>query len=182
MDWEILPQKKPQLAKPTKGFHHETHRYVQYTSLWYVEFTWNVDSCDHNTAAVITNHTQSCTNDTFCPPENHSRRYRRWPQDGLQEISILSCNAKEVSFSPKRWMTMQCIHTRTRIQLFNSPLSGTTRTMDITADTSRSSTPILRIAQLITSLRTLSKAFSKSTKPKYSFLPLTLKIFSDTYC
>jgi len=33
MDWEILPQKKPQLAKPTKGFHHETHRYVQYTSL-----------------------------------------------------------------------------------------------------------------------------------------------------
>ena len=73
MDWDILPQKKPQLAKPTKGFHHETHRYVQYTSLWYVEFTWNVDSCDHNTAAVITNHTQSCTNDTFCPPENHSR-------------------------------------------------------------------------------------------------------------
>jgi len=38
--------------------------------------------------------------------------------------------------------------------------------IDITADTSRSSTPSFRIAQLITSLGTLSKAFSKSTKPK----------------
>ena len=40
--------------------------------------------------------------------------------------------------------------------------------IDITADTSHSSTPSLRIAQLITSLGTLSKAFSKSTKPKYN--------------
>ena len=39
--------------------------------------------------------------------------------------------------------------------------------IDITADTSHSSTPSLRIAQLITSLGTLSKAFSISTKPKY---------------
>ena len=38
--------------------------------------------------------------------------------------------------------------------------------IDITAYTSHSLTPSLCIAQLITSLGTLSKAFSKSTKPK----------------
>jgi len=38
--------------------------------------------------------------------------------------------------------------------------------IDITADTNHSSTPTLCIAYLITSLGTLSKAFSKSTKPK----------------
>ena len=37
----------------------------------------------------------------------------------------------------------------------------------MTADTNHSSTPNLRIAHLITSLGTLSKAFSKSTKPKF---------------
>jgi len=54
--------------------------------------------------------------------------------------------------------------------------------IDITADTSYSSTTSLRIAQLITSLGTLSKAFSKSTKPKYSFLPLTKVVFDAGYC
>ena len=38
--------------------------------------------------------------------------------------------------------------------------------MDMTADTNHSSTPNLCIAYLITSLRTLSKSFSKSTKRK----------------
>jgi len=37
----------------------------------------------------------------------------------------------------------------------------------MTADTSHSSTPNLRIAHLITSLGTLSKAYSKSTKPSH---------------
>jgi len=46
---------------------------------------------------------------------------------------------------------------------------------DMTADTNHSSTPNLCIAHRITSVGTLSKAFSKSTKPKYSFYPLTLK-------
>jgi len=50
--------------------------------------------------------------------------------------------------------------------------------IDTTANTSHSSTPNLCIAHLITSLGTLSKAFSKSTKPKYSFFPLTLKFSS----
>ena len=54
--------------------------------------------------------------------------------------------------------------------------------IDITANTSHSSTPSLRIAQLITSLGTLSKAFSKSKKkPKQSFLPLTIN-FSSYIC
>jgi len=43
-----------------------------------------------------------------------------------------------------------------------------------------SSTPNLRIANLITSVGTLSKAFSKSTKPKQSFFPLALN-FSCIY-
>ena len=38
--------------------------------------------------------------------------------------------------------------------------------INMTADTSRSSTPNLCIAHLITSLKTLSKDFSKYTKPK----------------
>ena len=47
--------------------------------------------------------------------------------------------------------------------------------IDITADTSHSSTRSLCIAQLITSFGTLSKAFSKSTKQNQkSFLPVIL--------
>jgi len=52
--------------------------------------------------------------------------------------------------------------------------------IDMNANTSHSSTPNLCIAHLITSLGTLSKAFSKSTKPKLSIFLLTPK-FRNIY-
>ena len=47
--------------------------------------------------------------------------------------------------------------------------------IDMTANINHSSTPSLHIAHFVISHGTPSKAFSKSTKPGYSFFPLTLR-------
>jgi len=82
--------------------------------------------------------------------------------NSLDKASMTTTNSKGLHAEPWCMPLSQnhyCYH-KLFLQLFLHQYT------DMTVDTNHCSTPNLGIAHLITSLRTLSKAFTKSTKPK----------------